>query len=128
MRSPRQQLTAALTRPVAARHARRFATAHARTAMPADFIQNTALTRRTALAAVAALVAAPRASFAADDLDDALFGAIAGAHRAEANRARDAARHPYQTLRFFGLAPHAHRAGGRARQRLVHRDPGALPA
>lgn len=37
--------------------------------------------------------------------DDALRAVIGGAHRSEANRARDAARHPYETLRFFGLQP-----------------------
>ncbi|MDH4393476.1 MAG: methyltransferase [Aquabacterium sp.] len=38
--------------------------------------------------------------------DDArLRAAIAGAHRSAANRARDGARHPYEMLRFFGLAP-----------------------
>ncbi|MES2757755.1 MAG: methyltransferase [Pseudomonadota bacterium] len=37
--------------------------------------------------------------------DDALKAAIAGSHRASANVARDAARHPYETLRFFGIAP-----------------------
>jgi predicted methyltransferase len=37
--------------------------------------------------------------------DDALKAAIAGSHRAPANVARDAARHPYETLRFFGIAP-----------------------
>ena len=30
---------------------------------------------------------------------------IAGAHRSADNRARDGARHPFETLRFFGLAP-----------------------
>lgn len=33
----------------------------------------------------------------------ALKAALAGAHRSEANRARDAARHPIETLSFFGL-------------------------
>jgi predicted methyltransferase len=36
--------------------------------------------------------------------DDALKAAIAGNHRAAANSARDAARHPYETLSFFGIA------------------------
>ena len=39
------------------------------------------------------------------DEDAALRAAIAGAQRTPAYRARDAARHPYETLRFFGLAP-----------------------
>jgi predicted methyltransferase len=34
-----------------------------------------------------------------------LDGAIAGAHRNDANKARDAFRHPKETLGFFGLAP-----------------------
>jgi predicted methyltransferase len=37
--------------------------------------------------------------------DIALQAAIAGPQRSAANRARDAARHPYETLRFFGLRP-----------------------
>ncbi len=39
------------------------------------------------------------------DTDTALAAAIAGAHRSAANRARDGARHPYETLRFFGIQP-----------------------
>lgn len=37
--------------------------------------------------------------------DDALKAAINGPQRTEANRARDTARHPYDTLHFFGIAP-----------------------
>ncbi len=37
--------------------------------------------------------------------DDALKAAIAGAARAPANAARDGARHPYETLNFFGIKP-----------------------
>ena len=37
--------------------------------------------------------------------DDALKSAIAGEHRAAANKARDAFRHPYETLTFFGIKP-----------------------
>jgi predicted methyltransferase len=37
--------------------------------------------------------------------DDALKTAIAGSHRSAANSARDGARHPYETLTFFGIAP-----------------------
>ena len=37
--------------------------------------------------------------------DDALKSAIAGEHRAAANKARDAYRHPYETLTFFGIKP-----------------------
>ena len=35
--------------------------------------------------------------------DDGLAAAVAGAHRSDANRARDRWRHPLETLRFFGL-------------------------
>ncbi len=37
--------------------------------------------------------------------DDALQMAIAGAQRSPVNVARDAARHPYETLTFFGIRP-----------------------
>ena len=37
--------------------------------------------------------------------DDALKAAIAGEHRSAANKARDSARHPYETLTFFGIKP-----------------------
>ena len=37
--------------------------------------------------------------------DSALDSALAGEHRSEANRARDAYRHPVETLGFFGIAP-----------------------
>ena len=41
-----------------------------------------------------------------DDADGARLAAtIAGAQRDAANRARDGARHPFETLRFFGVAP-----------------------
>lgn len=40
------------------------------------------------------------------DDDDALRAIIASPHRSEANRARDAARHPYDTLHFLGVRPH----------------------
>lgn len=58
--------------------------------------------RRTALAAMAA-VGLP--AWAQTD-DAALSEAIAAPHRSAAFRARDAARHPHETLRFFGLAAH----------------------
>lgn len=35
----------------------------------------------------------------------ALAQAVGGGHRSAANRARDGARHPVETLRFFGVAP-----------------------
>jgi predicted methyltransferase len=38
-------------------------------------------------------------------LDAALQAALAGEWRSEANRARDAARHPAETMAFFGLKP-----------------------
>ncbi len=41
----------------------------------------------------------------ADDFAAKLESTLAGAHRSEANRARDAFRHPKETLTFFGLAP-----------------------
>ncbi|MGZ8339534.1 MAG: class I SAM-dependent methyltransferase [Telluria sp.] len=53
---------------------------------------------------LAAMLAAAAASGAAH-ADDALKAAIAGKHRTEANAARDAARHPYETLAFFGIKP-----------------------
>ena len=37
--------------------------------------------------------------------DQALKAAIAGQHRTPANVTRDAARHPYETLSFFGITP-----------------------
>ncbi len=40
---------------------------------------------------------------AADDAQ--LRAAIAGSHRSAANTARDGARHPYETLSFFGIKP-----------------------
>jgi predicted methyltransferase len=39
----------------------------------------------------------------AKDKDAALVKAIAGEHRSEKNKARDAFRHPYETLKFFGI-------------------------
>jgi predicted methyltransferase len=42
---------------------------------------------------------------AAAHADDALKTAIAGSHRTPANVARDAYRHPYETLTFFGIKP-----------------------
>ena len=41
----------------------------------------------------------------ASSADDALKTAIAGANRTPANVTRDAARHPYETLQFFGIKP-----------------------
>lgn len=52
-------------------------------------------------AAIVAVIAQPAA--AAEDA--ALKAAVAGPQRGEAHVARDAARHPYETLSFWGLAP-----------------------
>jgi predicted methyltransferase len=52
---------------------------------------------------LAAVLAA--ASLGAAHADDALKAAIGGKHRLAANVARDAARHPYETLTFFGIKP-----------------------
>ena len=52
---------------------------------------------------LAALMAAGLAGAA--HADDALKAAIAGSHRPAANVARGAARHPYETLSFFGIKP-----------------------
>lgn len=56
------------------------------------------------LAGVPALSRAAASSFGEGD-DEWLRAAVAGQHRSPANRARDGARHPYETLRFFGLRP-----------------------
>jgi predicted methyltransferase len=64
--------------------------------------------RRDFIAAGSALAATawldPRPALA-DDLGALLDAAIAGPHRSDANRARDAWRHPKETLQFFGLDP-----------------------
>jgi predicted methyltransferase len=52
---------------------------------------------------LAAMLAASAAG--AVHADDALKAALAGSHRAPANSARDAARHPVETLTFFGIKP-----------------------
>jgi predicted methyltransferase len=62
-----------------------------------------------------ALAAAALPLRAQEAEDPALRAAIAGPQRSAANRARDAARHPYETLRFFGL---------RATQNVVEVSPG----
>jgi len=64
--------------------------------------------RRRALGALLfALLVPPSASAANDDDADGsrLAASIAGVQRGAANCARDGARHPFETLRFFGLAP-----------------------
>jgi predicted methyltransferase len=55
--------------------------------------------------AVAALALFSLPGWSQGDIDAGLRSALAGAHRGAANRARDAARHPVETLRFFGLQP-----------------------
>lgn len=52
---------------------------------------------------LAAMLAAGLAGGA--QAQDALKAAIEGSHRQPANVARDAARHPYETLSFFGIRP-----------------------
>jgi predicted methyltransferase len=55
--------------------------------------------------ALLALGPTARAQGAGGEADARLAAAIAGDHREAANRARDAYRHPYETLTFFGLRP-----------------------
>ncbi|MBZ2205949.1 class I SAM-dependent methyltransferase [Massilia soli] len=57
--------------------------------------------KKLILAAVLAASAAAGTAHAHDELK----AAIAGKHRSAANSARDAARHPYETLTFFGIKP-----------------------
>jgi predicted methyltransferase len=87
---------------------------------------NTPTTRRPVLATLAALAALPfvaglsacsavPGASAEPAEDEALRAALAGAHRSAANRARDGARHPYETLRFFSIRP---------TQRVVELTPG----
>lgn len=65
-----------------------------------------ALLAVTALALPASAVVAQAAKPAAHDHNAMLLDqAIAGAHRSEANRARDQYRHPKETLTFFGVKP-----------------------
>ncbi len=64
------------------------------------------ITRRHTLALGAGgLVAAIPLSALARKGDAALMAAIAGDQRSATNKARDAARHPYETLTFWGLKP-----------------------
>ena len=46
-----------------------------------------------------------RAQGMAEPVDQALKAALAAPHRTPAFVARDGWRHPYETLRFFGLQP-----------------------
>ncbi len=64
------------------------------------------LSRRQAIALLACTAAPLHAPLQAQTgADDALAAAVNGPHRTPAYRARDAARHPLETLRFFGLLP-----------------------
>jgi predicted methyltransferase len=54
---------------------------------------------------LATALAVPAQARAQGPTDAALDAAIAGPQRSAANRARDVARHPRETLRFFGLRP-----------------------
>ena len=56
-------------------------------------------------AALGAAMTMGGAAMAADSGDAALKAAIAGSARTPANVVRDGARHPYETLRFFGIKP-----------------------
>ncbi len=72
--------------------------------------------RRRFVQASAGLLAWPvLLTVGATEEDAALRAAVDGAHRSAANRARNAARHPYETLRFFGITP---------RQRVIELAPG----
>jgi predicted methyltransferase len=64
-------------------------------------------TRRRSLLASLALLPLTAGAFAADrgSAAAALQAAVDGPQRSAANRARDGARHPAQTLAFFGLRP-----------------------
>lgn len=70
-------------------------------------MMHTPLHRRSAVGLLLAMTLPFSATAADDDDTDGarLRAAIAGPQRSAANRARDAARHPFETLRFFGLAP-----------------------
>lgn len=65
------------------------------------------MSKRVSLAVVLAamLACSGGAAVASDSGDAALKAAIAGSARTPANAARDSARHPYETLTFFGIKP-----------------------
>ena len=62
-------------------------------------------TRRSAILSAAALAACSRAGAAKPVAPATLDGAVAGAWRSAADRARDPFRHPAASLAFWGLAP-----------------------
>jgi predicted methyltransferase len=64
----------------------------------------TILSRRSLLALLAA-GGLPLHARPAEDTEAALRAAIDGPQRSAANRTRDPARHPFETLRFFGVLP-----------------------
>ncbi len=66
-----------------------------------------AFVRATFVALASAIVVAACATQTSSRLatSQSLDALLAGAHRSEANRARDAHRHPKETLLFFGLRP-----------------------
>lgn len=74
----------------------------AKPAMPQPSPLLPRLSRRQAIALLAATATPLHAQTAAED---ALAAAVNGPHRTPAYRQRDAARHPLETLRFFSLLP-----------------------
>ena len=60
--------------------------------------------------------------------DTLLDQSLAGPQRSEANKARDAARHPKETLLFFGLRPDQKVIEIAPGRRLVHRSAGPRAA
>ena len=63
------------------------------------------LDRRATLVLMGATALSSGTAFARDSVDEALKAAIAGPQRSPAGVARDAARHPYDSLVFWGLKP-----------------------
>jgi predicted methyltransferase len=63
------------------------------------------MTRMLALALLSATIATPVVAQKAMSIGKSLDAAVAGAHRSEANRARDQYRNPKETLTFCGLQP-----------------------
>jgi len=61
--------------------------------------------RRGLLSCALALMLAGCAGMQTEDTAKLIDSALSGAHRTEANRARDGYRHPKETLQFFGLRP-----------------------